>query len=199
MARKKKVTQVTKETVNSEKEAQVVSSVNKEETVKNDLPVEKIEKKIRKNIKQEISYSQNAIDMIKQFEGLRLSTYKCTSGRNSIGYGTTYIDNQPIASNLRITEDKASELLVKDVEKISKQISNLLRVNITQNQFDALVSFAYNIGINQFARSALLRLININDIEGASKQFIRWNKSSGVEQSGLTRRRIAEADLFCKN
>lgn len=196
MARKKKEPKVVVENVYIEDK--VTDNFVAEQQPKKEVTITS-KKNIKDNTKKVITYSQNAIDMIKQFEGLRLSTYKCTSGRNSIGYGTTYIDNQPIASNLRITEDQASELLVKDVEKISKQISNLLRVNITQNQFDALVSFAYNIGINQFARSALLRLINIDDIEGASKQFIRWNKSGGVEQSGLTRRRIAEADLFCKN
>ncbi len=196
MARKKKVTQKIEE---KQVDESIVADTQTEKIDENTTSSQQTKETNKKELRKEIIYSQAAIDMIKQFTNLHLNAYKSVSGKISIGYGTTVIDNnKPVLPNMHITEEQASDLLVKDIEKLSRQISNLLRATVTQNQFDALVSFAYNIGINQFARSALLRLININDIEGAAKQFIRWNKSGGVEQSGLTRRRIAETDLFCK-
>lgn len=137
--------------------------------------------------------SRRGIDLIKQFEGLRLDAYVCAAGVLTIGYGHTGPDVQP---GMTITEEEADALLRADLEKFERCVSEALTVDVIQPQFDALVSFAFNVGCQALLDSTLLKLINVEDFEGAAAQFARWNKAGGRELAGLTRRRAAEAELF---
>lgn len=136
--------------------------------------------------------SENGLNLIKEFEGLRLKAYKCPAGVWTIGYGH--------ANNVRpddiITEQEASELLLKDVFDCEGVINRLVTKTLTQGQFDALVSFIFNLGAKKFMTSTLLRKINQGDFEGASQQFKRWVYAGGKKLPGLVRRRTAEQKLF---
>lgn len=142
--------------------------------------------------------SQKCFDLIKMYEGCKLDSYLCPAGIPSIGYGNTfYADGKPVKLGEHITQEQADKLLPKIVEKFAIEVNDKIRVNITQGQFDALVSFAYNVGIGNFNNSTLVRLLN----KGADKiqvagEFAKWNKSKGVVLNGLTKRRAAEAQLF---
>jgi lysozyme len=132
-------------------------------------------------------------DLIKEFEGLRLKAYKDIVGVLTIGYGHTGKD---VTEGLEIDLKRANDLLDKDLEKFCKGVEDLVKVSITDNQFAALVCFAYNIGLNALSGSTLLRKLNEGDTKAAAEQFLRWNRAGGKEVSGLTRRRQAERKLF---
>lgn len=140
--------------------------------------------------------SSACISLIKEFEGLRTRAYKCSAGVWTIGYGHTGPD---VKEGNVITEEAANELLKIDLERFEQGVSVLLQqknIEVNQNQFDALVSFAYNLGIGNLASSTLLRKLGLNDIQGAADEFPRWNKSLGQVLKGLTLRREAERALF---
>ncbi len=138
--------------------------------------------------------SQNGIDLIKSFEGLRLKAYPDIGGVPTIGYGTTGPD---IKLGMTITEVKAEELLRVDVAVFERGVSDLVKVAINQNEFDALVSFSYNVGLSALQSSTLLRLLNDgSDRTIVASEFLRWNKVGDKPIEGLTRRRKAERDLF---
>lgn len=137
--------------------------------------------------------SQNGLDLITAFEGLRLSMYKCSAGVDTIGYGST---GKHVKPGLTITEDEAEALLRKDVGRFEDAVGKLVRVKLDQDEFDALVAFSYNIGAGAFAESTLLKKLNAGDFGGAYKEFARWNKAGGKVLKGLVRRRAAEAALF---
>ncbi|MGR2664258.1 lysozyme [Chromobacterium haemolyticum] len=137
--------------------------------------------------------SNAGIMLIKSFEGLKLVAYKCPAGIWTIGYGHTGPDVTP---GQVITQAQADALLARDLERFEAGVSRLVSVQLNQNQFDALVSFAYNLGLGALQGSTLLRLLNAGDYAGAAAQFPRWNKASGKELPGLTRRRAAEQALF---
>ena len=142
--------------------------------------------------------SQSGIDLIKQFEGFRAKPYLCSAGVPTIGYGTTVYPNgiKVKLSDQKITQQLAETFLQHHVNVIEKNVLSLVKVPLKQNQFDALVSFSYNVGVGAFGDSTLLKLLNAGDIDGASKQFERWNKTGGKVSNGLTRRRNAEKALF---
>lgn len=144
--------------------------------------------------------SDNGLNLIKQFEGLRLKPYLDAVGVPTIGYGNTFYENgQKVSINdAPITEQRATELLRLVVAKFEKGVSGCLKVEVTQNQFDALVSFAYNVGLGNLQKSTLLRLINQGNFKAAAEQFTRWNRAGGRILNGLTRRREAEKALFLK-
>ena len=140
--------------------------------------------------------SSACISLIKRFEGLKTRAYKCPAGIWTIGYGHTGAD---VKEGNVITEMAAEELLKIDLERFEQGVSVLLQqknIEVNQNQFDALISFAYNLGIGNLASSTLLRKLGLNDIQGAADEFPRWNKSLGQVLKGLTLRREAERDLF---
>ena len=141
-----------------------------------------------------MSPSDKALDLIRQFEGLRLAAYKCPAGVPTIGYGTT----RGVKMGMTVTKDEAEKLLQADVTPFSDRINKLVKVKLNQNQFDALVSFVYNVGSGAFADSTMLKLINQNLLDDAANQFIRWNRANGEVLTGLTRRRMAERDLFLR-
>ena len=136
--------------------------------------------------------SRAGLDLIKQFEGLYLKAYRCPAGVPTIGYGHT----AGVAMGQTITQQQADDYLRRDVRQFERAVSRLVRVPLTQGQFDALVSFAFNLGEGALAQSTLLRLLNAGDYSGAAAQFDRWNKAGGRVLPGLVRRRAAERALF---
>lgn len=141
--------------------------------------------------------SENGINLIKQFEGCRLTAYQDSVGVWTIGYGWTQaIDGKPVAKGMVITQQKADDLLKQGVVQYENGVNSLVKVQLNQNQFDALVDFAYNLGVNALKGSTLLRKINAGDYAGAANEFTKWNKAGGKELAGLTRRREAEKSLF---
>lgn len=133
------------------------------------------------------------IDLIKQFEGLRLTAYQDVVGVWTIGYGHTGPDVTP---GLAITQQRAEQLLINDLAQFERGVNDLVTVQINQNQFDALVSFAYNLGVGALQKSTLLRLLNAGSYKPAADEFPRWNRAGGNVVAGLTRRRYAERQLF---
>jgi lysozyme len=95
-----------------------------------------------------------------------------------------------------ITRAQAEALLRRDLARIEREVNRLVKAEISQNMFDALVSFAYNLGIGSLKRSTLLKKLNQRDLRGAADQLLRWNRARGRTMAGLTRRREAERDLF---
>ncbi len=136
--------------------------------------------------------SQKGLDLIKSFEGLRLSAYKCPADVWTIGYGTT----AGVKPGQTITKERAEELLRDDVKRFEDQVLRLVKVPLTQGQLDALVSFTYNLGAANLGNSTLLRLLNAGDYKGAAAQFDRWTNAGGKELPGLVKRRAAERALF---
>lgn len=136
--------------------------------------------------------SKRGGDFIKSFEGLRLTAYRDIVGVLTIGYGHTGSD---VIEGMKITLDRANELFDEDVADFVTGVNALAKVK-TQGQFDALVSFAYNLGLRSLKKSTLLKKLNDGDIVGASNEFQKWNRAGGKEVAGLTRRRLAEYVVF---
>lgn len=141
------------------------------------------------------------LQIIKEFESLKLKPYLCPAGIPTIGYGSTYYEDgtKVTLNDLPITEQRADELLANISDKFSIQVSKLLKVELNQNQFDALVSFSFNIGIGNLTTSTILKKINEKDFENASLEFAKWNKSGGKVLNGLITRREKERQLFTLN
>lgn len=141
--------------------------------------------------------SNNGIDLIKEFEGCRLAAYRDSVGVLTIGYGWTYpVDGRPIKPGMTIAQETAERLLKTGLVSYENDVLKLVRVKLTQNQFDALVSFAYNLGARALSTSTLLRKLNTGDYAGAADEFLRWNKAGDEVLPGLARRREAERALF---
>lgn len=138
----------------------------------------------------------NAIDLIKQFEGFCAEAYKCPAGVWTIGYGTTRINGQPVTQGMTITQDQALQLVQQEVNKLWSQIESILKVKINDNQMNALVDFAYNLGFGSLKNSTLMRLVNESKFDEAANQFPRWVYAGGKVLPGLVRRREAERQLF---
>ena len=140
----------------------------------------------------------NGISLIKQFEGCRLKAYPdpATGGAPwTIGYGHTGNDVRP---GRLWTQVQADSALISDLAQCERSISRLVKVNLTQNQFDALVSFVFNVGSGNLQSSTLLRKLNSGDYKGAADEFLKWNKAAGKVMNGLVARRAAERELFLK-
>jgi len=138
------------------------------------------------------------LELIKSFEGLGLKAYLCPSGVLTIGYGHTgKVRGNKITLQTTITPEEAETLLKEDLTRFEKAVDSLVKVPLNSNQFDALVSFVFNIGINAFSGSTLLKLLNSGDYKGASQQFKRWIYGNGKKVlEGLKKRRTAEEKLF---
>lgn len=142
--------------------------------------------------------SQTGVNLIKLFEGLSLTPYLCPSGVLTIGYGHTGPDVQ---HGQRINEAQAEIILKKDLARFESAVLSLVKIPLNQHQFDALVSFTFNCGIGALGESTLLKRLNAgeNPINVAKEEFPRWNKGEGGKVlEGLTRRRLAEVELFCQ-
>ena len=141
--------------------------------------------------------SENGIALIKQFEGCKLTAYQDSVGVWTIGYGWTQpVDGKPIRAGMTIKQETAERLLKTGLVSYESDVSRLVKVGLTQGQFDALVSFTYNLGARSLSTSTLLRKLNAGDYAGAADEVRRWNKAGGKVLNGLTRRREAERALF---
>ena len=139
--------------------------------------------------------SPKGIALIKEFEGLRLKAYLCPGGVWTIGYGHT----AGVKPGMVITEAKAEEFLLSDIAIFEKTI-NAQNLALTQNMFDALVSFTFNVGTGNFKRSTLLCKIKANPWDNTvMDEFLRWVYSKGSVLPGLQRRRLAEMKLYFSN
>ena len=139
--------------------------------------------------------SPKGITLIKEFEGLRLKAYKCPGGVWTIGYGHT----AGVKPGMVISEAQAEEYLMADLIASEKYLNDL-RLAINQNQFDALISFIYNVGTGNFSRSTLLRKVRANPQDNSiMDEFLRWVYSKGRVLPGLQRRRLAEMKLYFSN
>lgn len=136
--------------------------------------------------------SENGINLIKHFEGCRLVVYNDAIGLPTVGYG----HRTNLAVGTRITQSVADAVLKRDLEKFCAGVQDMISVPVTQNQFDALVSFAFNVGLGNLKKSQLLRSLNAGDIEGAAGQFGRWARAGGRELPDLVMRREKERELF---
>lgn len=145
-----------------------------------------------------MTINQATLDLVKGFEGLRLKAYTDSAGVWTIGYGTTAAAGLGIEpkAGMTITEAEAERLLHAGLDKFAAQIAPLIKVPVTDNEFGACVSLAYNIGPGAFGKSSVLRLLNAGDRPGAADAFRMWNKAGGKVLAGLTRRREAERALF---
>ncbi|WP_430444785.1 MAG: lysozyme [Pseudomonas piscis] len=136
--------------------------------------------------------SQRGLSLIKSFEGLRLQAYQDAVGVWTIGYGTT----RGVTSGMSISKEQAERMLLNDVQRFEPDVQRLITAPMNQNQWDALMSFTYNLGAGNLESSTLRRLLNAGDYAGAAEQFSRWDKAGGKVLAGLTRRRAAERELF---
>lgn len=141
-------------------------------------------------------YSKNGAHLTESFEGLKLTAYPDpgTGGAPwTIGYGHTGPEVHP---GLTITQEQAEELLMQDVKKAAAAVNAKVTGDITQEEFDALVDFVFNVGAGNFAASTLLKKVNAGDIHGAAAEFEKWDMAGGKHMAGLLRRRNAEAEEF---
>ena len=141
------------------------------------------------------------IDLIKGFEGLKLKPYLDVVGIATVGYGTIKYPNGPsvAVTDPVITEVQAEEYLQFEVQEKARKVEQFVTVPINDNQFAALVSLAYNVGVSAISKSTLLKRLNAGDVSGAADEFLRWNKAGGKVVGGLTRRRQAERSLFLQS
>ena len=139
----------------------------------------------------------NGMDLIKSFEGLKLETYLCPAGIPTIGYGQTGPD---VVMGMKITAKEAEDRLLKEYTKYETKVKELLTKTLNENQLGAVVSFAYNVGLGSLKVSTLLKHLNAGKFAEASQEFVKWNKARVKGRltvlNGLTRRRLAERDLF---
>lgn len=143
--------------------------------------------------------SQKGLDLIKQFEGLSLTPYLCPANIVTIGYGNTYYPNgnKVKLTDPAITQIVAESFLKHSLSTYEKAVDSFCRDDISQSQFDALVSFAYNLGTGALQKSTLIKKVNANPKDLTIKdEFLKWNKANGRVLAGLTKRRQAEANLY---
>ncbi|CAI2081348.1 lysozyme [Serratia ficaria] len=141
--------------------------------------------------------SDKGISLIKEFEGCRLKAYQDSVGVWTIGYGWTQpVDGRKIGPGMVSDQATAERLLKCGLVQYEQGVNQLVKVIITQGQFDALVSFAYNLGLRSLSTSTLLRKLNAGDKQGAADEFGKWVNAGGVRLNGLVKRRAAERELF---
>ena len=136
--------------------------------------------------------SQEGVNLIKHFEGCRLEAYKCPAGVWTIGYGHT----ANVKEGDSVDQEAAEAFLIEDLESFEQAVTRLVEVPLTQQQFDALVSWTFNLGAGNLAESTLLRKLNNYQYAEVPEQMMRWVKAGGQVLDGLVRRRAAEAALF---
>ncbi len=147
--------------------------------------------------------SHVGLQFLKEREGLpggkpALKAYKDSAGIWTIGYGTIRVDGKPVQEGMTCTVAQASLWLQADCASAQTAVNQLVKVPLSQGQFDALTSFVYNLGANAFAKSTLLRKLNGKDYAGAVSEFERWTNAGGKFVQGLLNRRRMEMELFRK-
>ena len=138
--------------------------------------------------------SQECVNLVKFFEGFEGKAYLCPANVWTIGYGRT----RNVQEGDRITEVQAERDLLEELEEFAEQVLNSVKVELTQNELDALTSWTYNLGVGNLNSSTLLKKLNAGDKNSVPSEMIRWNKAAGKVLAGLTRRREAEAKLWAK-
>jgi len=141
--------------------------------------------------------SDKGVALIKAHEGLRLNAYLCPAKVWTIGYGHTSAAGEPkVVQGMRITRAEAETILRRDLATFERGVNRLVKVALTQNQFDALVSFAFNVGLGAFERSTLLKKLNAGRYKDVPAELMKWTKGGGRELPGLVNRRRDEAGLW---
>ena len=137
-------------------------------------------------------------DLIKRFEGCKLKAYKCPAMLWTIGYGNTfYPDGTKVKEGDVITQQKAEEIFDVLLNDFAAKVDALVKLNVTANNFSALVSFTWNVGVSNFRRSTLLRKVNANPKDPSIRaEFMKWTRANDKVLNGLVRRREAEAKLY---
>jgi lysozyme len=138
--------------------------------------------------------TEDGLRLIRRFEGFSAVPYLCPAGYLTVGYG--HVVKNPDAFRQPITEDEAAEILAVDVGTAERAVLRLISVPLTDGQFDALVSFTFNLGAGALQRSTLRRKVNCEEHEDAATEFLRWVWAGGRKLNGLIRRRQAEAALY---
>ena len=142
--------------------------------------------------------SKEGINLIKRYEGFEGEPYKDAAGFLTIGYGHLINAYDKLNAKSSITEKEAELILLDDILEAATSINNLIKVDLNQNQFDALVSFTFNVGAGNLKRSTLRKMINNSKLDDAANEFSRWIYAGGKQLKGLIRRREAERMLFLK-
>ena len=135
---------------------------------------------------------RDGVELIRHFEGCRLDAYLCPAGVWTIGYGHT----ANVKEGDSIDQEAAEAFLIEDLESFERDVTRLVEVPLTQQQFDALVSWTFNLGAGNLAESTLLRELNNYQYEKVPEQIMRWVRAGGQVLEGLVKRRAAEAALF---
>jgi len=137
-------------------------------------------------------------DLVKSFEGLKLEAYRCSANKETIGYGNTfYEDGSKVKMGDKITVDRAVKLLEFILDKFEDSVNRLVTSELNENQMSALVSFAYNCGVNNLKSSTLLKKVNANpDDPTIADEFKKWTRANGKVLTGLVKRRDAESTLY---
>jgi len=136
--------------------------------------------------------SNKSIELVKHFEGFESAAYLCPANVWTIGYGRT----KNVKEGDVITEIQAERDLLEELEEFGEQVLSVVDVELNQNEFDALTSWTYNLGVGNLRSSTLLKKLNAGDKNSVPSEMLRWNKANGKVLNGLTRRRQAEADLW---
>lgn len=144
--------------------------------------------------------SECGLQLIKDAEGLRLTAYQCSAGVWTIGYGHTGASGIPyVTKGMTISKAEADRVLKSDMRKFEDAINKLVKVPLKQSQFDALVSFVFNVGESKFAGSTLLRELNKENYQRVPSELAKWNKAGGKVSKGLAARRAKEAALWVED
>jgi lysozyme len=141
--------------------------------------------------------NENGLTLIRKFEGFRARAYRDAVGVWTIGYGHTSRAGPPqVKAGLVVTRARAAQILAKDVAMFAEGVAGLVTAVLNDNQFSALVSFAYNVGLGNFRKSSVLSAVNREDFEAVPRRLALWSRAGGRVLPGLVRRRAAEAALF---
>jgi lysozyme len=138
------------------------------------------------------------LSIIKKYEGLKLNAYICPAGVPTIGFGSTfYPDGRRVKLGDKITLQEAESILLHDIKRFQKEVSSSVKIEITNNQLSALISFTYNVGASAFRKSTLLRKVNANPTDiTIHNEFMRWTRAGGKVLPGLVKRRAEESKLY---
>lgn len=139
--------------------------------------------------------SPDGVEAIKRFEGCVLHTYRCAAGVCTIGYGHT---GPEVTPGLTWARAQADDALVRDLARFERAVESAVTAPMTQGQFDALVSLAFNIGSDAFAKSSLVKFLNGGQVQAAGQQFVVWHKVGGAPNAALLQRRAAELWTFAR-
>ena len=156
---------------------------------------EQISRRLRYNFKERDNMytSEEGIKLIKSFEGFRAAAYLCPAGYKTIGYG--HVLAKDSAKN-NVSREEAEELLLYDIDKAERSVERNIRVELTQGQFDALVSFTFNLGAAALQRSTLRQKVNRAEHEDVPRELMRWVYAGGMALAGLVKRREMEGVLY---